>query len=404
MSDAQRTRVTLAATLAILVLTMLAVGLIWVTEPVAEKEGAVKRTAMLVEVAAPERGTFRPTLRALGAVQPFEQITLQPRVSGQVLTVSPDFVPGRVVQEGAKLVRIDPSDARNLLVQRRSALRQAEAELTLERGRQAVAELERDQIAKQLDGGITEAQEALIVRAPQLQAAEAAVASAQAAVQQATLDLQRTDVVAPFRGLVLERTAHPGSQVSPSTALGRLVGVDRFWVELTLPASRLRQLATEAPGDGNQAPVRLRDPVAWGPHEVREGKLESVIGQVDQQTRLARVLVSVPDPLALDDGTEGPALMSGTWVEAELPGRLLEDVVRIDRAWLRRKSGADAVWVMEGDVLRILEVQVLAQDDDHAYIGAGLPADAQVVTTDLSTVSDGAPLRTSASTEPEASP
>ena len=160
------------------------------------------------------------------------------------------------------------------------------------------------------------------------------------------------------------------------------------WVELTLPAARLRALA-QVPG----APVVLRDPVGWGPEAHRTGALEGVIGQLDEQTRMARVLVSVADPLALEPGTDGPPLMSGTWVEAELPGRLLEDVVRMERSWLRRNQGEDAVWEMVDGALRIRDVVVLLEDADHAYV-EGLSDDARVVTTDLSTVTDGAPLRT----------
>ncbi len=392
---------TAVAAVVIAVGTLLAVGLIWLTEPEAEREGAVKRTAMLVEVAPVEQGTFRPTLTALGSVRPFEQVTLQPRVSGQVLEVAPTFVPGRVVEQGELLVKIDPADARNVLTQRRSALQQAEAELALEKGRRAVAELERDQIAQQLDGGITDDQERLILRAPQFESAQASVESARAALRQAQLDLNRTDVVAPFRGLVLERTAHTGSLVDPSVALGQLVNVDRFWVELTLPIAKLQHLAADPTEAG---PVILRDETAWGPEAERVGRLESVIGQVDQQTRMARVLVTVPDPLALEPETDGPQLMSGTWVQAELPGQVLEDVVRIDRAWLRRKEGRDAVWTLVDGRLKVVEVQVAVQDEAHAYLTSGPSADAQVVTTDLSTVTDGAPLRIAGDAQGDASP
>lgn len=251
--------------------------------------------------------------------------------------------------------------------------------------------MERDQIARQLDGGITADQEALIVREPQLRSARAQVEAARAAVTQAQLDLQRTRVVAPFRALVLERTVHPGSRVGPGTDLGRLVGVDRFFVELTVPAARLRHLAT--PADGEATTVELVDRASWTREQVRTGKLQSVLGQVDDQTRLARVLVAVRDPLALDPSTQGPPLMAGAWVEATLEARVLEDVVRIDRAWLRRHRGEDAVWEMVEGRLKIREVEVLLQDEAHAYLSAGLAPDAQIVTTDLSTVTDDAPLR-----------
>ncbi len=375
--------ITLVASVGIVVGAALLVGLIWATEPEAQREGAVKRSAMLVELTSPEAGTFRPELIAMGTVRAVQDVVLQPRVSGQIRAVSPDFVPGRVVPAGHALVTIDPSDLKNQLAQERSALQQAQAELAMERGRQAVAQTERAQI----EGEVTPEQEALITRQPQLQAAEAAVEAAQARVRQAELDVARTQVAPAFDALVLERAVSEGSQVTTNDVLGRVVGVETYWVELTLPTRRLRHLADI---DGAST-VLLRDRAAWPEGVYRAGRVESVVQQVDAQTRLARVLVAIDDPLALDPATEGPALTAGAWVEARLQAAPLADVVRLDRALLRK---GDTVWEMDDqDQLRIHPVEVLLEDDRYVYLGAGLSPDARVVATDLSTVTEGAPLR-----------
>lgn len=379
-----RIGLTVAVCLAIAVVSAVLVGVIWLTEPEAQKEGAVKRTAMLVETTAVEEGSYTPVLTALGAVRPDQDVQLQPRVSGQVAWISEDFIPGRVVPEGTPLLRIDPADARNALAQRRSELAQAEADLALEKGRQAVARAEREQI----EGPVSAEQEALILREPQLQSTEARVLSARAAVRQAELDLERTTVRAPFDALILDRMAHTGSQVSPSVPLGRVVSTDRFWVELTLPVGQVRHLPL-VDGQAAGTEVRVHDRSAWGPDEVRRGALTSVVRQVDEQTRLARLLVRVDDPLALQ--TDGPALVAGGWVEARIDAAELRDVIRLPRALLRRD---DTVWEMQEGVLKIREVEVVLEDARHAYIASGLDPGAQVVSTSLATVTEGAPLRT----------
>ena len=364
--------------------SLAAVGVIWLTEPEAQKEGAVKRTPMLVETATVERGTYTPTLTSLGAVRPDQDVQLQPRVSGQVQWISESFVPGRLVQQGEPLLRIDPADARNALAQRRAELAQAQADLALERGRQAVARAEREQIA----GPVSAEQEALILREPQLRSTQARVASAEAAVAQAQLDLARTTVRAPFDALVLDRSAHTGSQVTPSVVLGRVVSTDRFWVELTLPIAQLRHLPLSA-GQATGSAVEVRDRAGWGPSESRTGTLASVIRQVDEQTRLARLLVRVDDPLGLD--SPAPPLVAGGWVEARIAAAELRDVIRLPRQYLRRDN---TVWEMVDGQLRSRPVSVALEDAEHAYITDGLDPAAQVVTTNLSTVTDGAPLRT----------
>lgn len=376
---------TLLISAAILAAAGALVALIYLTEPAVEREAAVKRTAMLVEVTAPEQGSFQPTLVTLGQVRASQDIQLEPRVSGRVIEITDAFVPGRVVSAGEVLVRLDPADARNALAQRRSALRQAEAALSLEKGRQVVARVERDQIS----GALSADQESLILREPQLASAEASVEAARAAVRQAELELARAAVTAPFDALVVDRAASVGAEVSPGEALGQLIGVDRFWVELTLPVRQLKHLP--APGSALDAPVQIRDRAAWAPDEARAGRLDGVVRQLDAQTRLARLLAVIDDPLALSDQTTGPPLMAGAWVEVQVPTAALDDVVRIPRGLLRK---GDTVWTLDDGELRILDVTVVLEDATHAYLSGGLPADAAVVITDLATVRDGAPLRT----------
>ena len=90
---------------------------------------------------------------------------------------------------------------------------------------------------------------------------------------------------------------------------------------------------------------------------------------------------------------DGPPLMIGSFVEALIEAEPLTDVIRLDRDYIRDD---DTVWVMEDGALRIRSVEVIFRDADHAYIASGLEPGARVVTTDLSTVVEGAPLRTDA--------
>ena len=83
------------------------------TEPEAQKEGAVRRTAMLVEVTPVERGDFRPELIALGTVRPSQDVVLEPRVRGQVLSIGEGFVPGCGQVMG---IILDPVDWRQPVI------------------------------------------------------------------------------------------------------------------------------------------------------------------------------------------------------------------------------------------------------------------------------------------------
>ena len=149
------------------------------TEPTAQRTGATKETAMLVSVTPAEAGTFQPTVVAMGEVRPAKDIILRPRISGEIFECSENFTPGGFVEKGNLLLRIDPSDYRNALQQRKSELQQARADLKIEKGRQNIAEEEYGLMNENLP----EENRELVLRQPQRETAQARVESAEAAVK-----------------------------------------------------------------------------------------------------------------------------------------------------------------------------------------------------------------------------
>jgi len=378
-------KTTLLTCLGILLVGGVATALIFSTEPTAQRTGATRQTAMLVDVTPVQRDTVEPTIEAMGTVQPSQDIILSPRVSGRVLQRSSSFTPGGYVEEGDTLLQIDPSDYENTLQQRRSELRQAEADLQIEMGRQDVAQRDYELLGDTLSAQ----NEDLVLRRPQLNAARSSVESARAAVEQAELNLQRTTITAPFDAQILRRNVNVGSQVAPGDELGRLVGLDTYWVEATVPVSKLRWLTM--PEDGAEgSPVRIHNRTAWEEGAYREGRLFRMVGTLENETRMARVLITVPDPLAYEADAEAPKLMIGSYVEAHMQAETLQDVVRLDRDYVRED---ETVWVMEDGELSIRDVGIVFRDAEFAYIESGLQDGDRVVTTNLSTVSEGAPLR-----------
>ena len=358
------------------------------TEPEARRTGATRETAMLVDVVRVERSSYRPEFRVVGTVEPARDIRLSPRVSGQVVERHPGFVPGGYVAEGTPLLQIDPVDYRQVLAQRRADVRQAEAELAIEQGRADVAREDYVLLGEMLQDENRD----LVLRKPQLESARSRVDSARAARDQAELALARTTIRAPFDAQVISRNANLGSQVAPGEDLGRLVGADHYWVAVNVPQRLLRWLVFPGGnGDGQGSPAAIRNRTAWEEGESRSGHLYRLVGVLSEDTRMARVLITVDDPLARREENRGaPALMIGAFVEAAIRGRELEDVVRLNRDYLRQD---ETVWVMADDKLDIRPVSILMEDARFAYIDTGLDAGEDVLTTNLASVTEGASLR-----------
>ena len=353
------------------------------TEPTAQQIDATRKSAALVGTATVQRGVYAPRLAVLGTVRPAREIVLGPRVSGQVISVSPKFVPGGVVQQGDLLLQIDPADFENAVSIRQSELEQAEATLKIEQGRQSLAKKE----LALLEGTIDQMNRALVLREPQIASIRAQVSAAKAAVQRAQLDLQRTRIVAPFAAQILSRSVNVGSQVTPGDELAQLVGIEQYWIMAAVPVRHLPRIQF-AESDGEGSAVTLRNPGTWPAGAERSAHVTRMIGTLDQQTRLARVLITVPDPLGRK--SDAPPLILETLIEAQIEGRPIEDVIRLSRDHVHE---GDTVWVMKDGKLDIRDAEIVFRDAQYAYIRGGLQSGEEVVTTTLATVAEGIGLR-----------
>ncbi|PWD99800.1 efflux RND transporter periplasmic adaptor subunit [Marinilabilia rubra] len=376
----------LLISLSILLGAAIVVVIIFQTEPTAHREGATKETAMLVDVQTIQRGNYKPVIVTTGTVEPEREIMLSPRVAGEVINRSDKFDPGQTVQKNEFLLRLDPVDYEIALELRKSELQQAMADLEIEKGRQEIARRDFQQAGETL----SPENQSLVLREPQQQTARARVAAGRSAVRQAEIDLQRTRITAPFDAQILSRNVDLGSQVARGEELGNLVGTERYWVVATVPQSRIPWLSF-AEKEEEAAQVTIQNRNAWRENEYRKGFLYKMIGALENQTRMVRVLVAVPDPLNVSTSNpEGPDLLIGAFVEVRIKGEELEDVFKLNRDFVRKNQ---TVWVMENDTLAIKPVDIVLTDAEFAYISDGLEDNDQVVTTNLATVVEGSPLR-----------
>jgi RND family efflux transporter MFP subunit len=378
---------TIWISLALLAGSILITMIFFWTAPEAQMEGASKKTAMLVDIVQAEQGDFNPIVVATGIVQPATDISLSNQVGGEITRIASGFLPGAYVKKGEMLLQINQADFENTLLLRKSDLALARSDYEVELGRQDVARKDYELIGDELSSYNRN----LVLRKPQLEAAKANVAAAEAAVNQASLDLSRTTVKAPFDAHILTRNVNLGSQIAPGSDLGRLVGIDEYWVIANVPLSKVNWLEIAENTSGSGAPVKIVHPSAWEPGQFREGLVSRLVGALDNQTRLARVIIRVRDPLLRrKTDPDKPPLIIGTFVEVQIEARTLENVTRLERQYIRP---GNTVWVMEDGKLAIREVKILFEDQDYAYIDEGLADNEKVVATDLATVVNGSPLR-----------
>lgn len=366
------------------------------TGPTAERKRPARR-ALLVEVESVQRLPASAVVEAMGTVLPAREVALRPRVSGEVVEFDERLIPGARFVENEILVRIDATDYELAVARRESELAKVRADLALEMGNQRIALRE----LELLGDGVSAEDRALLLREPQLKIIEAAMQAAEVALEEAGNDVLRTVIRAPFNCMVRARHVDLGAQVSPSTTLVDLIGTDEYWVEISLPVSQLRHLGLSTVGGEKSVVARVYDEAAWGPGVFRTARVAGLIGSLETAGRMARLLLAVPDPLALDAKSGKPMMHLGSFVKTEIEGGAIGDVVEIASELLR---DGDRVWLLDADQrLEVREVTVVYRRRGRAFVSEGLEDGERIITTDLAAPVAGMPLRLAAPGGEEAS-
>jgi len=328
------------------------------------------------------------TVRSQGTVTPRTESALIPEVAGRIIEVSPSFAPGGFFEAGELLLRIDPHDYREAVVQAESAVAQAELRLALEAAESRVAREEWTELGQ---GPATP----LTLREPQLAEAEAALRAARAAAEQARRNLDRTEIRAPYAGRVRDKLVDLGQFVNRGASLATIYAVDYAEVRLPLPDADLAfvdlPLGYRGEGDGTPgAEVVLRADFAGSRYAWR-GRIVRTEGVIDPKSRYVTAVARVTNPYGRGDDPDQPPLAAGMFVEAEILGRTVPGVAVLPRAAL---VDGNRVLVVDGEQrLRFRDVQVLRTTRDEAVITSGLDQGERVCLSTLAAVTDGMRVR-----------
>ncbi len=353
-----------------------------------------RRSATLAQTRTVERTAEPVIVEAMGTVIAARQVVLQSQVSGTVVELNPSCIPGGQMKAGEVVLVVDPAEyeaaldfAEATLARRRAELQSAEWELTRLRDLEARQAVNKKELA---DGRTAKA------------VAEAEVAAARALLEQARLDLSRTTLRAPFNGIITNETVDLGAQVTPQTQLATLVGTDEYWLQVSIPVDRLKWIAvSQADGERGSA-VRIHQQLGAGRRAQWSGTVIRLLGDLEPQGRMARLLVSVRDPLGLEGGGRpltalaavkgaGVPLLIGSYVNVDVEGPVLSDVVAVGRDELHE---GQRVWIMnDDDQLELRPVEIVFRSRDRVLVSAGLAPGDRLVVSDLPTPVAGMPLR-----------
>jgi RND family efflux transporter MFP subunit len=352
----------------------------------------VKRKIPFVEVIHAEKKPLHSSISAFGTIQPRTQTTLIAEVPGIIEEVAPftkegsqttNFRPGGFFQKGDLLLKIEDVDLVTTEAEARANLRRVELQLIQERELAKQAKLEWGNRDWSLASD-------LVKRIPQIEKAEAETRAAEARLNQATRDLNRSRVRAPFRGRILKTMADVGQQVGSgaSAALAEIYALDSAEINLALSRSELSFLGFAdgfKPSDELNVQAQVLD--ASG-EVIHRGMLDRSEGVVDPRTRLtnlvARVDACFANPFAKKP-VKNP-LAVGQFVNLRLIGAEVNVFLVPESAFRTQET---VLVVDEENQLRTRQVSVIHRTDKEAWVTGGLSEGEKVCVTPIEIISEG---------------
>ena len=356
------------------------------TAPKARKRPPAK-VLPLVQVIDVQPDEQRIVVPAMGTVIPAHEVVLESRVAGEIVSVHPEFSVGGYLEKGSQVLQIDPQDYKLALTLARARVKDAESKLKILQAEAAAAKDEWRQINRGRADKKNEPS-ALLMKIPQLSAAQALLIAEKSDVKKAQLNLARTKITTPFNAIVRATHVDIGSQVSGQDRLAELVGTDEYWIQASMPVDRLNWITI--PRRSGEAGSKVR--IIYRNKFNLTGTIIKLLGELEAEGRMARILVEVKDPLGLKSTEKKrPPLLIGEYVRVEIEGRQLQNVYRIPRSALRDNT---RIWLLSNDgKLEIREVETLWGDAQTVLLTDGLQPGAQLIVSDLSKPISGMQLQ-----------
>ena len=333
---------------------------------------------VIVEILTPK--DFQVQISSNGTTTPLTQTVLTAEVGGEVIYRSKKFAEGASVIEGEILAKIDDTD---LQLQYKNALLQlanAEVQYSLQLAEAEVAKEAWDKIG---DGVASD----LTLKKPQLKQAEAFLEVAKAQVSSAAKKLNKTEIIAPYAGRIQNVNIDLGTTIIPGQPVGAMYTSSEIEITLAVKDNDLQFLSIPMDGrklnPSEQASVVIES-FYKGKTQSWNGKLERVDGVIDPVTRMINLIAVFKNDFIESDK---PNLPIGLFVEAKIDGITLKNIFEIP---INSISEDNEVYIVDKDnQLELRELTILKKYSEFVIIKDGLKAGERLVTSKLSTASDG---------------
>lgn len=413
----------------VIILAIVVAKILLATKPEPKKRPPQERSTV-VEIQELNPQDYVLTVQASGVVKARTQSDLVAEVAGRIESVSEAFQEGAYFDKGDVLLTLDAQTVAQaktiaeselaanqaslvqLMAEEKSARRSLQlAEKNLQLGRnewqrvkglwnkrliaKSLVDTEEQKVI-QLEQQVTDLSARLTTFSSQKKASRAQINAAKARLAREQLNVQRTQITAPFTGRILSKQVDVGQYVSPGKALGTIYATD--YVEVNLPLSLAQYELLDMPEvfrnqkvDEKRYPeVVFRSANASTRHQWK-GKVVRSSAALDENTRQISVIARIDNPYeASAENTR--AIRIGQYVKADIQGRSFKDILVVPVVALRH--GREILLYDEGKI-DIQPVEVLWSANTEVVIRADAALlNKPLIITPLATAAKGMSVKT----------
>ena len=354
--------------------------------------------AQAVISGAPGASAGPSLLDASGYIVARRRATVSSKVTGKVVKVM--LEEGQRVEAGQIIALLDDSNWRAALSQSKAQLQQAEANVASAQTAYDDAKPIFERAEKQKVAAVISAQSFDESRAQynvahnNLLIAQRGVEAARAGVEVAQRSLEDTVIRAPFAGIVTEKAAQPGEMVSPvsagggftRTGIGTIVDMESLEVEVDVSENFINRVRPQQP-----VTIKLKAYPDWD----IPGSVIAMIPTADRAKATVKVRIAIgqKDPRIIPEMGARVAFLSDNQPAAAGAEKSPVPGVVIPAEAIVTSGTANIVFVVHGSTVERRAVRLGGKTNAGQIISAGLEPGNSVALGDLSKLSDGTRVR-----------
>ncbi|MGL5112190.1 MAG: efflux RND transporter periplasmic adaptor subunit [Flavobacterium sp.] len=293
---------------------------------------------------------FENNLSLSGSIEANEQVEIRSEVSGIVETIS--FQEGSFVSKGQMLFKVNDLELKAQLIQA-----QTKEGLAAENSRRAKLLLQKEAISQE-----------------EYDVARAEFKSTQAQVQLIKAQIAKTVVRAPFSGKIGLRSISPGTYITPTTLVAKLVNIGKLKITFSVPEKYASQIK----------PNTTISFTVSGSTKPYHGVVYAIEPEIATATRTLQIR-------AIADNKEGK-LFPGTFANVTLPLDVIQDAIVIPTEAVIPIQNGKKVFISENGKAKEVKVEAATRTDAAILILSGLKAGDTLLTTGVMALKDETPV------------